>query len=69
MELEVPKRPPFTPTFTHCHGPMSFAMGEAKEILSLQMSGDHDREMPCITIIIIIIIICQTFSIVMRKAR
>jgi hypothetical protein len=30
----------------HCHGPTSFAVGEAKKGLSLQISRDHDREMP-----------------------
>ena len=29
-----------------CHGPKGLAMGEAKEVLSLQMSRDHAREMP-----------------------
>ena len=26
-----------------CHGPIGFAVGEAKEVLSLQISGDHGR--------------------------
>jgi hypothetical protein len=30
----------------HCHGPTSFVVGKAKEVLSLQMSRDHGREMP-----------------------
>ena len=41
--------------FSHCkyqgtiiqwHGPMGFAVREAKMVLTLQMSGDHGREMP-----------------------
>ena len=45
MELEVPKRPIFKPTFIHYHDPTGFAMGEAKEVLSLQFSHDHGIEM------------------------
>ena len=29
----------------HYHDPMSFAMGEAKEVLLLQMTRDHGKEM------------------------
>jgi hypothetical protein len=29
----------------HSHGPKDFSMREAKEVLSLQMLGDHDKEM------------------------
>ena len=29
----------------HSHGPKDFAVGEAKEVLSLQMLGDHGKEM------------------------
>ena len=29
----------------HCFGPTGFAMGEAKEVLSLQISRDDDKEM------------------------
>jgi hypothetical protein len=36
MELEVPKRPNLG--LIHCHGSTSFAVREAKEVLSLQMS-------------------------------
>ena len=32
----------------HCHGATWFAVGEAKEVLSLQMLGDHDKGMPSI---------------------
>ena len=41
----------------HCHDPMGFAMGRAKEVISMHMSGDHGRER------------CQLFFIVMRKWR
>jgi hypothetical protein len=44
MKLEVFKRPIFG-LVIHCHGPTSFAMREAKEVLLLQMSRDHGREM------------------------
>jgi hypothetical protein len=33
------------PYIIHCHGPTNLASGEAKEVLSLQMLKDHDREM------------------------
>ena len=41
MELEVPKRPIFKPTFIYCHGSTSFVMRVAKEIPLLQKSRDH----------------------------
>ena len=44
MELEAFKGP-ISKLIIHCHGPTSFAMREEKEVLLLQMSRDHGREM------------------------
>ena len=30
----------------HYHGPTNFVVGRAKEVLSLQMSRDHGKEVP-----------------------
>ena len=40
-----PQKAYFQAYIIHCHGPTSFAVGDANEILSLQMSMNHDREM------------------------
>ena len=45
----------------HCHGPMGFVVGEAKKVLSLQMSGDHAREMPIFLIIHIFYVLPNVF--------
>jgi hypothetical protein len=45
MELEVPKMLIFRPTLSIFMVQQFFAVGEAKEVLSLQMLGDHVREM------------------------
>jgi hypothetical protein len=39
MELEGSKRLIFHAYSIHCHDPMGFAVGEAKEVVSLQMFG------------------------------
>jgi hypothetical protein len=39
MELEGSKRLIFHAYIIHCHDPMGFAVGEAKEVVSLQMFG------------------------------
>ena len=41
-----PQKDCFQAYIIHYHGPTDFAMGEAKEVLSLQMSEDHGRELP-----------------------
>lgn len=64
MNFEVPKRPIFCHT---CHGPTNFAIGEAKEVLPLQMSKDHDREMSFSHTHTNIY--CRTFFIITRKKR
>ena len=47
MELEVPKRPISKPTLSidGRMDEMGFVVREAKKVLSLQMLGDHGREM------------------------
>ena len=46
MELEIPQRHVFVDYTIHFNGPMGFGVREATEVLSLQMSRDHGREMP-----------------------
>ena len=41
-----PQKVYFQAYIIHCHGPISFVVGEAKEVLSLQMLGDYDKEIP-----------------------
>jgi hypothetical protein len=45
VELEVPKRHISMPNIVRCHGPLGFAVREAKDILSLQKLKNHDKEM------------------------
>ena len=45
-DVEAAKMPSSKPTLSKSHGPTGFVVREAKEVLSLQKSGDHDREMP-----------------------
>lgn len=55
----------FLPCIIHCHGPTNFAIGEAKEVLPLQISKDHDRDMSFSHTHIY----CKTFFIITRKKR
>ena len=41
-----------------CHGPTSFAVGEAEEVPSLQMSKDHDKDF----FLSIYIFVAQTYN-------
>ena len=48
----------------HCHGPTGFAMGEAKEVLSLHMMGPWQREAVLIfsnNFVLLLFFLCQTF--------
>ena len=45
MELESPKKAYFEAYIIHYHGPKGFALGRAKDVLSLQMLRDHSIEM------------------------
>ena len=42
---QAPPKACFLAYIIHCNGPMGFGVREAKEVLSLQMSRDHDRDM------------------------
>ena len=46
MALEGSQRLIFEAYIIHCHGPTGFAVGEAKEVPTLQMLGDHGEEVP-----------------------
>ena len=46
MGFEIPKMHFFKAYITHCHDPTGFVVGEAKEVHSLQILGDHGKEMP-----------------------
>jgi hypothetical protein len=63
MQLEISERPIFRSILFHCHGPTCFVVGEGREVLWLQMSRDHDRDLPNIYIYIY----GQTFFIVTRE--
>ena len=41
-----PQKACFHAYIIHCHDPTGFAVGEAKEVLLLQLSRDYDKEMP-----------------------
>ena len=40
-----PQKTYFHAYIIHCYGPTRFAVREAKEVLSLQITRDHDKEM------------------------
>ena len=58
----------------HYHDPTDFIMGGSKEVLSLQMSRDHGREMPFLIVFDTLIFIyfyfyLKIFFIIARKER
>ena len=68
MEPLGPQKAYFRVHSIHCHGPICFAVREAEEVLSLQKSGGHGREMSFNIILIYIDVyvcvgvcmVCQT---------
>ena len=48
--IRGPQKVYFQVYIIHCHGPTGFALGEAKEVLLLQILGDHGREISFIYI-------------------
>ena len=52
----------------HCRGSMGFAVEESKEVLSLQMSRDHGKEMP-IMCVCVCVCLPSVFTITRREGN
>ena len=56
-----PQKAYFHAYIIHCHDPVGFAMGKVKEVLSLQMSRDHGKQMFIWTFLASFFFLCLSF--------